>query len=113
MFSTDDLKIRVKQAGQRRTMGYSIHRKFELPQVKAELQKYGFEKGNYSKVIVTWGWTPEAKKVADQAKIEVWDFRDLLQEIASASKEHRTYFTDDMARTIQLFAKSLDARRPD
>jgi len=109
-FSSDDLKIRVKQAGQRRTMGYFIHRKFELLEVKAELRKYGFEKGNYSKVIVTWGWTPEAKEVADKARIEVWDFRDLLHEIASASKEHKTYFTDDTARTIQLFAKSLDAR---
>ena len=109
-FSINDLKIRVKQAGQRRTMGYFIHRKFELPEVKAELKKYGFENGNYSKVIVTWGWTPEAKAIADNEKIEIWDFRDLLQEIASASKEHRTYFTDDTARTIQLFAKSLRSR---
>lgn len=50
-FSTNDLKIRIKQAGQRRTMGYFIHRKFELPEVKAELEKYGFVDGNYSKVM--------------------------------------------------------------
>lgn len=92
-------------------MGYFIHRKFELPEVKAELHKYGFDNGNYSKVIVTWGWTPDAKDIADKARIAVWDFRDLLQEIASASKELKTYFTDDTARTIQLVAKSLDARR--
>jgi hypothetical protein len=110
-FSAEDLKIRVKQAGQRRTMGYFIHRKFELPEVKAELRKYGFIDKNYSKVIVTWGWTPEAKEIADKANIVLWDFRDLLQEIASASKEHKTYFTDDTARTIQLFAKAVDARR--
>lgn len=50
-FVFGDLKIRVKQAGQRRTMGYFIRRKFELPEVKAELQKYGFVADNYSKII--------------------------------------------------------------
>lgn len=48
-------------------MGYFIHRKFELPEVQEELRKYGFENGNYSKVIVTWVWTPEAKEVVDDA----------------------------------------------
>lgn len=109
-FSTNDLKIRVKQAGQRRTMGYFIHRKFELPEVKAELEKYGFVDGNYSKVIATWGWTAEAKEIADESDIELWDFRILLQEIAAACKDNRTYFTDDTARTIQLFAKAMNAR---
>src|SRR5215213_8655057 len=108
-FSTNDLKIRIKQAGQRRTMGYFIHRKFELPEVKAELEKYGFVDGNYSKVIATWGWTPEAKEIADESDIELWDFRILLQEIAAACKDNRTYFTDDTARTIQLFAKAMNA----
>ncbi len=36
-FSTEDLKIRVKQAGQRRSLGYFVHRKFDLPEVKTEL----------------------------------------------------------------------------
>lgn len=56
----------LEQAGQRRTMGYFIHRKFELPEVQEELSKYGFENGNYSKLIVACGWTPEAKEVADE-----------------------------------------------
>src|SRR3989442_202805 len=54
-FSTDELKIRVKAAGQRRTIGYFIHRKFEVPDVIDELRKYGFTPGNYQRVIVTWG----------------------------------------------------------
>jgi hypothetical protein len=92
----------VKQAGQRRTIGYFIERKFNLKQVRAELRKYGFIPGNYQKIIVTWGATPRAQALAAKRRIELWDFRDLLREIAAASRNHSTYFTDDTARTIQL-----------
>lgn len=107
-FSTEQLKVRVQQAGQRRTMGYFIDRKFGLPQVAAELKKYGFEHGNYRRIIVTWGATPEAQAMAAQHDIELWDFPDLLRQIAAANRDHRTYFTDDTARTIQLFAMASD-----
>jgi len=110
-FSTEELKIRVKAAGQRRTIGYFIHRKFELPEVVAELQKYGFTPGNYERVIVTWGATPEAQTLAEKHRVQLWDFRDLLRQIAVASKDQRTYFTDDTARTIQLFAMAADDRQ--
>lgn len=103
-FSPEDLKVRVKQAGQRKTLGYFVDRKFNLPQVKAELTKYGFEGDNYQRVVVTWGATPEAALQAKKSNVELWDFRDLLHEIASAHKQKRTYFTDDTARTIQLFS---------
>ena len=39
-FSTEQLRVRVQQAGQRRTIGFFIQRKFEQPQVLAELKKY-------------------------------------------------------------------------
>ena len=103
-FSTEDLKIRVKQAAQRRTIGYFIDRKFELPQVREELKKYGFVPGNYRRIIVTWGATSKAEDIAKRHDIDLWDFRDLLHDIADASKDQKTYFTDDTARTIQLFA---------
>jgi len=109
-FSPDDLKIRVKQAGQRRTLGYFIDRKFNLPQVKAELSKYGYADGNYSKVIVTWGWQSDVKVLADLEGIQLWDFRELVQEIADVCRDNKTYFTDDTARTIQLFAKALASK---
>ncbi len=60
-FSPEELKQRTKQAGQRRTLGYFRDRKFGSPEVLAELEKYGFKEGNYSKIIATWGWTEEAK----------------------------------------------------
>jgi hypothetical protein len=40
----------------------------------------------------------------------VWDFRDLLLDIAAAHRERRIYFTDDTARTIQLFAMAAKAK---
>jgi hypothetical protein len=110
-FSRDDLKIRVKQAGQRRTLGYFIDRKFDLPEVRAELKKYGFVRGNYVKVIVTWGWQPDVKALADRKRIQLWDFRERVNEIAAACRDHKTYFTDDTARTIQLFAMAASSNR--
>jgi hypothetical protein len=109
-FSTEQLKVRVQQAGQRRTLGY-FERKFSLQQVKAELRKYGFEPGNYKRVIVTWDATPDAEAEAKRQDIELWDFRDLLRQIAATHRDHRTYFTDDTARTIQLFAMASDDRK--
>jgi len=105
-YSAKQLKIRVQQAKQRRTVGYFIERKFGADEVKKELSKYGFCPGNYKKIIVSWGWTDEAKTQADKAKIILWDFRGLLKEIASMSKDKKTYFTDDTLRTIQLFKKA-------
>ncbi len=107
-FSHDDLKIRVKKAGQRRTLDYFIHQKFEPSEVKAELKKYGFIDGNYSKIIVTWGWQPNVKEVAESEGIQLWDFRNIVREIANTCRDKKTYFTDDTFRTIQLYAKAID-----
>jgi len=106
-FSTNDLKQRVKQAGQRRTLGYFTERKFTHPGVVEELKKYGFVEGNYTKVIVSWGWTDDVPEAAEQAGVVLWDFREILQEIAESANQDRTYFTDDTMRTLQLMAKSI------
>lgn len=105
-FSPEKLKERVAQAGQRRTIGYFTRRKFGSQEVLTELRKYGFKKGNYSKVIVTWGWEKEAKEQADREGIILWDFRDILKEIGKTCRDTKTYFTDDTLRTIQLFART-------
>ena len=110
-FSTDQLRIRVQQAGQRRTIGFFIERKFEPEHVQVELKKYGFVPGNYQRIIVTWGATDDAQAVAEKNSVQIWDFRDLLQEIALANKDRKTYFTDDTARTIQLFALAISGRK--
>lgn len=106
-FSTEDLKDRVKAAGQRRTLDYFIHRKFEVPEVLVELEKYGFQQGNYSRVIVTWDATEDARIKAKENGVEIWDLPDLLNIIANEHLQHRRYFTDDTARTIQLYAMAV------
>ncbi len=105
-YSPDRLKQRVEQAGQRRTMGYFIKRKFGATDIKTKLKEYGFKKGNYTKVIVTWGWTDEAKRMADRNGIKLWDFRNIIQSIGERSKHEKTYFTDDTLRTLQLFVRA-------
>jgi len=103
-FSSADLKQRVKQAGQRRTLGYFIERKFGEPSILETLKTYGFEEGEYIKVIVSWGWTDEAEQSAKTHGIELWDFRKIVQEIAETFKGERSYFTDDTMRTLHLYS---------
>ncbi len=107
-FSPEDYKVPVKKAVQRRTVGYFAVRKFGAPQVVDKLNEYGFKKERYSKVIVTWGWTDEAKDQAKKHGIILWDFRELLRDIGEVFSDVRTYFTDDTLRTLQLFAKALE-----
>ena len=109
VFSTDALKQRTKQASQRRTVGYFRDRKFTSPGILQALASYGFNSGNYLRIIVTWGWTAEAKRQADEANIILWDFRNLILEIAENSKG-RTYFSDDTLRTLQLLVKSMQEK---
>jgi hypothetical protein len=107
-FDQDRLKNRVHQAAQRRTIGYFITRKFGSEHIKKKLSDYGFEKDQYKMIIVTWGWTQSAKAVADGEGILLWDFRNIVQEIADTISKRRSYFVDDTLRTIGLF--SLAAR---
>lgn len=103
-FSKDDLKVRVKQAGQRRTLGYFIEHKFNNQHVVEKLKEYGFKRGRYRKVIVTWGWKDDVPRAAKKARIELWNFKDILKEIADLSIKDKTYFMDDTMRTLQLMA---------
>jgi hypothetical protein len=110
-FSTDDLKVRVKQAGQRRTLDFFVERKFGNPNVVRTLRKFGFKKDNYKKVIVSWGWDDSVVPRAAEAGITLWDFREILQDIASAFDRDRTYFTDDILRTLHHFALANGYKR--
>lgn len=105
-FSQDALKRRVQKAGQRRTIGHFVERKFGAQQVVERLSEYGFAEGEYQKVIVAWGWTREAGLEADKQGILLWDFRSILEEIAAQGGSSRTYFTDDTLRTLQLFHRA-------
>ena len=106
-YSDQDLKVRVKAAGQRRTIGYFVQRKFGAKSVLNTLKRYGFNPGKYSKVIVSWGWEERVEDEADSHGIQLWDFRDILREISASSERKRVYFTDDTLRTLQLFARAV------
>ena len=105
-FNEEDYKT-YKKAQQRRTMGFFLTKKFKAKDHAEKLKEFGFEEENYTKVIVSWGWTDEAKKIADKNKIELWDFRRILKEIAEVTKKQRSYFKDDTLRTLQLYVKSM------
>ena len=104
----EDLKVRVKFVKQRRTLGYYAERKFGAPEVVERLKDYGLMPGNYSRIIVTWGWEKDVPEAAKAAGIELWDFRDILRDIQEHCREKSTYFTDDTLRTLQLMAKAMD-----
>jgi hypothetical protein len=109
-FSAEELKVRVKQAGQRRTLGYFTQHKFADPGVVAKLRLFGFVPGNYTKVIVSWGWGQDVPDAATRADVELWDFRNILAEIAQKSRSHSHYFTDDTMRTLQLMAMAMKSK---
>jgi len=106
-YSAELLKQRVKVAGQRRTIGYFAQRKFSAPGVKKTLKRYGFEKGNYEKIIVTWSATEDARKKAEKLNIKLWYFPELMKHIRDEIKDGKTYFVDDTLRTLHLFDKAL------
>ncbi len=106
-FSSEDLKQRVKAAGQRRTLGYFVERKFGNPSVLETLAKFGFRNGNYTKVIVSWGWEQGVAEEARRHSIVLWDFRDLMREIAQTVIGERPYHDDDTMRTLHLFSMAM------
>ena len=66
---------------------------------------WGDKPGNYTKVIVTWGCTAEAKYKAKEQDIEIWDFRSkILREISQMLEDKKNYFTDDTLRTLHLYS---------
>ena len=71
------------------------------------LNKYGFEKDGYNKVIAIWDATSEAKEAAQSLGITLWYFPDIMNEIREFISEGRTYFVDDILRTLHLFDRTL------
>ena len=107
-FDSELAKSRVQKPKMRRTVSYFIEHKFSPPPVVTRLKEFGFTNNNYKKVIVSWGWTPDAEVAAQKADIELWDFRDnIVQALKGLMQDKSSYFTDDTLRTIHLFARSL------
>jgi hypothetical protein len=104
-FLSGDHKDRVKAASARRTLGFFLEEKFQATSVKQALAGYGAG-DECRQIIVAWEWKKEAEEVAAAHGILLWDFRDLMRDIAELGRHDRTYFTDDTLRTLTLFAKA-------
>ncbi len=102
-FSTDDLKWRVQHAGQRRTRGCVTQRAFAGPGVVEELKARGFMLGSDTTVIVSWGLEEDGPTAAG---VQLWDFKDILKEIAQIGQSDRPDVADDAIRTLQLMVKA-------
>jgi hypothetical protein len=94
----------VHPATARRTVAYFRDKKFVGEGIASRLREYGFKE--YKKIVVTWGWTEDAKREADTAGIDLWDFRDVVGQIAAAVRDQTGYFGDDTLRTIGLYVKA-------
>jgi hypothetical protein len=105
-FDPEAHRQRVKKARQRRTIEFFHERKFTPPEVLKTLAEYGFRDDNYSRVVVSWDWTPEAEEQAASFGIELWRFPHILNEISETLEGIRAYFADDTLRTLQLFARA-------
>jgi hypothetical protein len=100
-----------RKVGQRRTLGYFVERKFGSREVLDKLKEYGFNGNNYNRVVVTWGWKPEAERAAKVTGVDLWDFREVLKSISNLCQDNRTYFIADTMRTVQLMQRSLGSLR--
>jgi hypothetical protein len=107
-YTAGDHKVRGKAAGARRTLGFFIKEKFDAKGVKKMLARYcGGAK--CKKIIVIWEWKAGVREKAAAHGIELWNFRNLMREIAELGRGKRTYFGDDTLRTLTLFMKALDS----
>ncbi len=107
-YDAQKAKERVHQASQRRTVGFFVEKKFGSQTVIDRLKEYGFCEGNYARVVVTWGWEEGALTQAENTGIELWDFREIINEVAEHIRGSREYFADDTLRTLNLFIHASD-----
>lgn len=108
-YEPGEYKIRVKQAGARRKLGYFVVEKFGPPAVTEMLCGFGCKTGDIRRAIVTWDWKDGVKEAAAEQKIELWSLPDLMREIAALGRKTKSYFGDDTLRTITLFVKGTMA----
>jgi hypothetical protein len=68
----------------------------EPPQLATESRTLDLNWG-YRNAVASWGWTDEAKAAADAEHVELWDFRELVRQIADSIRDRRSYFTERAA----------------
>jgi hypothetical protein len=110
-YTAGEHKERIKAATARRKLGFFLAEKFQPKAVEERLACFGCVPGKLRRAIVTWAWKEGVPEAAAAEGIEVWGLPDMMQQIAEKSRQGRGYLSDDILRTIDLFARGLDAGR--
>ncbi len=105
-YSFTEEKDRQKKAGQRRTAGFFIEKKFFTKEVESILKKAGCMLDALQRVVVAWEFDEDAKKVLEGKGIECLTMKQIFQELASQLAEETCDIDSDILRTIQLFVRA-------
>ena len=109
-FIEGEHKERLKAASARRKLGFFIAEKFGPKAVEERLACFGCTPGKLRRAIVTWEWKEGVPEAASAAGIEVWALPDMMEQIAEKSRQGRSYLSDDILRTIDLFGRAMRAK---
>lgn len=110
-FTPGEHKERVKAATARRKLGFFVAEKFQPKAVEERLACFGCAPGKLRRAIVTWEWKDGVPEAAATAGIEIWALPEMMEQIAEKTRRGRAYLADDILRTVDLFARGLDAQR--
>lgn len=105
-FSPSEVKLRQKAAGQRTTAGFFIEKKFFSQDVLETLKQVGCNTRNLKRVLVSWEFDEEAKKVLQGKDIECLTMKEILQELADYLAQETCDMDSEILRTIQFFVRS-------
>lgn len=107
---------------QRKFIEYFDKEKFEHASILDRLKEYGFLKGNYKKVVVTWDISSNLISRLEDGQIKgriteiptyqykglmIWKIPDILDTFLDRPKLDNWYVSDDIYRTLQLVAMKL------
>jgi hypothetical protein len=108
-FEPGEHKQRVKAAAARRKLGFFLAENFQPAAVEQRLSCLGCAPGQLRRAIVIWDWKAGVREAAAVANVELWSLPAFMNEIAKKAREGRAYFADDILRTIDLYARSLES----
>lgn len=105
-FSPSEAKQRQKMAGQRRTAGFFIKKKFFSPEVLATLKQIGCKTQNLKRILVSWEFDNDARRILEDKGIECLTMKKIFQELADYLAQETCDIDSEILRTLQLFVRS-------
>ena len=105
-FSPSEARQRQKMAGQRKTAEFFIAKKFFSDEVLATLKQVGGKTKDLKRVLVSWEFDNEARRVLEGKSIECLTMKKIFQELADYLAEVTCDIDSEILRTLQLFVRS-------